>query len=76
MHLEAMEYMMMDHVDDPDFADNLTYIPYNRDKIKQKNRLYSAKIFRLFVYLKINNFYYYSVKEYDAGQLVLSDSWY
>jgi hypothetical protein len=48
MHVEAGEYMMVDHADNPDFPDHFTYIPYNKEKVDQKldyifHRLYKEK---------------------------------
>ena len=36
MHAEALEYMKRDHADDPDFPDQFTYIPYDKEKVNQR----------------------------------------
>jgi hypothetical protein len=46
MHFEASQYMMVDHADDPDFADHFTYIPYNKDKVKEKLDYIQERLFK------------------------------
>jgi hypothetical protein len=38
--------MMNDHEDNPDFPDHITYIPYNKDKIKLKLDYIFQRLFK------------------------------
>ncbi len=46
MHLEASEYMMVDHEDNPDFPDHFTYIPYNKEKVNEKLDYIFQRLFK------------------------------
>jgi hypothetical protein len=47
MHLEASEYMMNDHEDDPDFADHFTYFPYDKEKVNERLDYIAQKLFQI-----------------------------
>ncbi|CAF0896752.1 unnamed protein product [Adineta steineri] len=46
MHIEASKYMMMDHDDDPDFADHFTYIKYDKEKINERLDYIQERLFK------------------------------